>query len=61
MIIEENTYCQQEALTLTFKDEKNNSSLVIYADGTLVINSDSEKFPCPKSISSPLVMSECEI
>lgn len=44
MIIEENTYCQQEALTLTFKDEKNNSSLAIYADGTLVINSEPEKF-----------------
>lgn len=44
MISQENKHCQQEALTLTFKDEKNNSSLVMYVDGTLVINSEPEKF-----------------
>ena len=44
MSTQENNHCQQEVLTLTFEDEKNNSSLIMYSDGTLVINSELEKF-----------------
>lgn len=40
----ENNYCQQEVFTLAFEDDKSNSSLIMYADGTLVINSELEKF-----------------